>query len=236
MTAETERTLPEGKPVRTRVRREQKRALETKEAILEAALIEFSDKGFDGASTRNISITAEVNHRLIGHHFGTKEELWKATAKYVFGAYTKKLRERYVNLNDVDEPVMLRLMLREFILFSAKVPHLFRFMVQANIGERARLDWLIENHIRPGMPFELTVLKKAQEVGLIRKGDLLHWRYIFIGAATSIFTLAGEYQSNAKEDPFDDAVLSKHVDMVLSMFLLQDSQSAPTEGSLALAG
>ena len=232
MTAETERTLLEAKPVRTRMRREQKRALETKDAILEAALIEFSDKGFDGASTRNISITAEVNHRLIGHHFGTKEELWKATAKYVFGAYTKKLRERYANLNDVDEPVMLR----EFILFSAKVPHLFRFMVQANIGERARLDWLIENHILPGMPFELTVLKKAQEVGLIRKGDLLHWRYIFIGAATSIFTLAGEYQSNAKEDPFDDAVLNKHVDMVLSMFLLQDTKSAPADGPLALAG
>lgn len=202
-----------------RKRREQKRAIETKRAILEAALREFADKGFDGASTRQISANADVNHRLIGHHFGTKEGLWRATARHVFGAFSRQLQERHANLTGVDEPVLLRLMLREFILFSARIPHLHRFMVQANRGERKRLDWLIKHHIAPGMSLELDLLKKAQDVGMLRKGDVVHLRYLFIGAATSIFTLAGEYQRISKQDPFDEKFVDAHADMVLSMFL-----------------
>jgi len=211
---------PEGKPVRKKtVRREQQRALETKQAIITAALREFADKGFGGASTREIAQQANVNHRLISHHFGGKDNLWQATAEYVFGAYAKRLSERYRGLDGVDEPVLLRLMLREFILFSAKVPQLHRFMVQANEGDRARLDWLITNFVTPGMELELTLLKKAQDAGLLRSGDVLHLRYLFIGAATSVFTLAAEYRQISNQDPFDDEFIDKHVDMVLSLFM-----------------
>lgn len=207
---------------RPRKRREQQRAIETKDAILDAALREFADKGYDGASTREISVKAEVNHRLIGHHFGNKELLWQATAKHVFGEYSRRLRERYAHLNGVDEPVLLRLMLREFILFSAKVPQLHGFMVQANKGDSARLKWLITNYIAPGIALELMLLKRAQDVGLLRSGDVTHLRYLFIGAATSIFTLAGEFQYISNQDPFDDKVVENHVEMVLSMFLNSD--------------
>ena len=202
-----------------RVRREQQRALDTKQAILDAALREFADKGFDGASTREIAERAGVNHRLIGHHFSSKDNLWQVTAEYVFGAYAMRLRERYRGLNGVDEPVLLRLMLREFILFSAKVPQLHRFMVQANEGDRSRLDWLVTNFLAPGITLELRMLRRAQKSGLLRRGDVLHLRYLFIGAATSVFTLAAEYRQVAKQDPFDEKFLDKHIDTVLSLFL-----------------
>lgn len=204
---------------KARERREQQRAIDTKQAILEAALREFADKGFDGASTREIAERASVNHRLIGHHFGNKELLWKATAKDVFGRYVHQQRERYKGLHGVDQPVLLRLMLREFILFSAKVPQLHRFMVQANDGGEGRLEWLIKNHLAPGITFDLMLLKTAQEAGMLRAGDVMHLRYLFIGAATSVFTLAEEYEFMSKQNPFEDAFIEKHVEMVLSLFL-----------------
>lgn len=222
MPAGADRQNTKPAPARKRKRREQQRAIETKDAILDAALREFADKGYDGARTREISQKANVNQRLIGHHFGNKELLWQATAKHVFGEYSKRLRERYAHLNGVDEPVLLRLMLREFILFSAKVPHLHGFMVQANKGDSARLKWLITNYIAPGMALELMLLKKAQDIGMLRKGDVVHLHYLFIGAATSIFTLAGEFQYISNQDPFDDKIVEKHVEMVLSMFLKID--------------
>lgn len=202
-----------------RTRREQQRAIETKQAILEAALREFAGKGFDGASTREIAERASVNHRLIGHHFGNKELLWKATAKDIFGRYVHQQRERYKGLDGVDQPVLLRLMLREFILFSAKVPQLHRFMVQANDGGEERLEWLIKNHLAPGISMDLMLLKKAQEAGMLRSGDVMHLRYLFIGAATSVFTLAEEYEFMSKQNPFDGAFVEKHIEMVLSLFL-----------------
>lgn len=77
-------------------------------------------------------------------------------------------------------------------------------MVQANEGEEVRLEWLI---------------KKAQEAGMLRSGDVMHLRYLFIGTATSVFTLAEEYQFMSKQDPFHDDFVEKHVEMVLSLFL-----------------
>lgn len=213
------RSKPAAQRAKPRPRREQQRAIETKQAILEAALHEFANKGFDGASTREIAERANVNHRLIGHHFGNKELLWKATAKDIFGNYVHRQRERYKGLDGVDQPVLLRLMLREFILFSAKVPQLHRFMVQANDGGEDRLEWLIKNHLAPGISMDLMLLKKAQEAGMLRSGDVMHLRYLFIGAATSVFTLAEEYEFMSKQNPFDDAFIEKHIEMVLSLFL-----------------
>ncbi|WP_417593227.1 TetR/AcrR family transcriptional regulator [Parasphingorhabdus sp.] len=211
--------LEQAKGTKRRKRKEQSRAIETKNAILNAALIEFSNKGFDGASTREIAERADVNHRLIGHHFGNKELLWQATAKQVFGDYVSQQRERYRGLDGVDEPTVLRLMLREFILFSAKTPQLHRFMVQANESGKKRLEWLIKNHLSPGISLDLMLLEKAQKSGMLRSGNLMHLRYLFIGAATSVFTLAEEYEFMAKENPFDEDFVEKHVEMVLSLFL-----------------
>lgn len=214
------KSLSAAKPLaKKRVRREQQRALDTKQAIVEAALREFADKGFDGASTREIAEQADVNHRLIGHHFGGKDALWQATARHVFGAYAQRLRKRYRGLNGVDEPVLLRLMLREFIIFSAKMPQLHRFMVQANEGDQQRLDWLVTNYLAPGIAVELKLLRKAQNAGVLREGDVMHLRYLFIGAATSVFTLAAEYEKVAGQNPFDDKFVDKHVDTVLSLFM-----------------
>lgn len=200
-------------------RREQQRAIETKQSILAAALREFGDKGFDGASTREISDKAGVNHRLIGHHFGSKELLWEATAKHVFGEYVVEQRKRYQGLDGVDQPTLLRLMLREFILFSAKMPQLHRFMIQANAGGEKRLEWLIKNHLAPGIAMDLMLLRKAQEEGMLRSGDVMHLRYLFIGAATSVFTLAEEYQFMSRQNPFDEDFIETHIQMVLSLFL-----------------
>ena len=213
------RAQPADKRPKQRTRREQQRAIETKQAILDAALHEFARKGFDGASTREIAERAGVNHRLIGHHFGNKELLWKATARDIFGRYVHRQRERYKGLDGVDQPVLLRLMLREFILFSARVPQLHRFMVQANDGGEERLEWLIKNHLAPGISMDLMLLRKAQEAGMLRSGDAMHLRYLFIGAATSVFTLSEEFEFMSKQNPFDDEFVEKHIEMVLSLFL-----------------
>lgn len=217
--AEDQETLPLAAEKKRPKRREQQRAIETKQAILAASLKEFADKGFEGASTREIAQQANVNHRLIGHHFGNKELLWEATAKYIFGEYVTQQRKRYSGLNGVDQPILLRLMLREFILFSARVPQLHRFMVQANESDQQRLEWLINNHLAPGIAMDLMLLSKAQEEGMLRSGDVMHLRYLFIGAATSVFTLSEEYRFMSKQDPFDSDFVERHIETVLSLFL-----------------
>src|SRR5262245_52590634 len=50
----------------------------TRERILEAALIEFSEHGFAGARTGAIAARAGVNAQLISYYFDGKEGLYRA--------------------------------------------------------------------------------------------------------------------------------------------------------------
>lgn len=58
---------------------------ETREAILEAAEEEFSEKGFRLASMREICRKAGANSALASRYFGSKEDLYRVVAKRLFG-------------------------------------------------------------------------------------------------------------------------------------------------------
>lgn len=49
---------------------------DTREKLLAAALAQFSEHGYDGASIRDIARAAEVNIALVSYHFGSKEQLY----------------------------------------------------------------------------------------------------------------------------------------------------------------
>jgi TetR/AcrR family transcriptional regulator len=55
-----------------------------KEKILESALVEFAEKGYEGARVDRIAADAGVNKALIYYHFNSKEELYEATFEYIF--------------------------------------------------------------------------------------------------------------------------------------------------------
>ncbi len=59
--------------------------LETREAILSAAEVEFAEKGFELASAREICRRAGVNSALLSRYFGSKAALYRLVAKRLFG-------------------------------------------------------------------------------------------------------------------------------------------------------
>ncbi|MBE0407865.1 TetR/AcrR family transcriptional regulator, partial [Psychrobacter sp. FME6] len=190
-------------------RAEQERSLQTKNKILSAALSEFASTGFDGVSTRAIAKKAEVNHTLISHHFGSKEALWKATAKLCFEIYSEHNFEKRRNMQDAEAPTLIRVLLKEirvllkdFINFCANYPDIHHFLIQANQGDSERLNWFVENYLRTICDEELDVIRRAQKLGLAPQGDSMHIRYLLLGAATSIYTFAPQFARLSGKDPF----------------------------------
>lgn len=53
----------------------------TREQILIAARREFAARGFQGATTRSIAKSADVNVALLAHYFGSKHDLFIATTE-----------------------------------------------------------------------------------------------------------------------------------------------------------
>src|SRR5213083_3636619 len=51
-----------------------------RDEVLDAAMIEFAERGFEGASTEDIARRAGMSQPYLFRLFGTKKELFKATA------------------------------------------------------------------------------------------------------------------------------------------------------------
>jgi len=60
--------------------------------LVEAALLAFAEKGFDGAGCRQIAQSAKTNPAMIAYHFGNKEGLYEAALRWVHSDFSKKLQ------------------------------------------------------------------------------------------------------------------------------------------------
>jgi AcrR family transcriptional regulator len=57
-------------------------AVDTRARILDAAQAAFGERGFDGASIRDIASRAGVDPALVHHYFGTKQRLFIAAMRF----------------------------------------------------------------------------------------------------------------------------------------------------------
>ena len=56
---------------------------QTRSALVQAAMAEFSDNGYHAASNRDIAAQAQANQALIGYHFGGKQGLYLAVFQFI---------------------------------------------------------------------------------------------------------------------------------------------------------
>ena len=81
-------------------RKQRTDGLVTRERILAAAEVEFSEKGFALASVREICKRARVNCALANRYFGSKENLYRTVAKRLFGDLGAPMTELAKSVTD----------------------------------------------------------------------------------------------------------------------------------------
>ena len=62
----------------------------SKRQLVEAALIEFSQKGLKGARVDEIARRARVNKQLVYHHFGNKDDLYLRCLEVAYERYRSR--------------------------------------------------------------------------------------------------------------------------------------------------
>jgi len=189
----------------------------TRERILAAALDLFSERSFEGATTREIAARAGVTQPLLNYHFRTKDTLWRAAVDTLFDELSDSLAARAAGLRGVDELTATRLIVREFIFFSAHHPQLHRIITQECKLDGPRMDWLVERHIRP--LYDSTVERFSH---LVARGELPpiaapHLYYIVTGAGPTMFVLGPECRRLSGVDPTDPNVIEAHADAVCTL-------------------
>lgn len=189
----------------------------TRERILAAALDLFSELSFDGATTRDIAARAGVTQPLLNYHFRSKDELWRAAVDGLFEALERALSSRADGLRGVDEVTVARLLVREFVYFSASHPQLHRIITQECKNDGPRMDWLVERHIRPLYESTTALFARLVEQGYLPDIPTAHLYYIVTGAGPTMFVLAPECRRLTGIDPEAPEVIEAHADAVTAL-------------------
>lgn len=96
----------------------------TKKKLVHAALLAFSTRGYDAASTRSIETAAGVKRGLINHHYGSKQALWQAAADHMMLITEQDLGGALENIKQIDDHLKLRFLVHAYVTFCAKHPEL----------------------------------------------------------------------------------------------------------------
>jgi len=190
-------------------------APDSRERLLESALLRFAEHGFDGATTRDIAAHAGVNLGLVQYHFGGKEQLWRAAVDHEFAALWSALETAVPT--DGDRPAD---MIRAAVRFAARHPALVRLMNDEGKRDGPRLRWLVERHGRRLYALAGTMLAQARPRGALAGVAPLHLYYTFVGAAGMIFSQAAECRRLTGTDPTTTpAIVEAHADVLVRLFL-----------------
>lgn len=139
--------------------------IDAKDRIIGAALLVFSKRGFDGATTREIAKEAGVSSALIHHYFKDKENLWDLVGERISEESVQAITSAMDDsLYGTTESVQQ--MVAAYLSYWQKHPQTLRFQLWRVLGAPKK-----ERQARSKRLNELfvPVVKAAQDAGHIRQ-------------------------------------------------------------------
>ena len=200
-------------------RKQQKRSVVTQRKLLDAAIEAFSENGFKGTSTRDIAERAGVHHPLITYHFKNKDQLWRASADYVFGAFTQTLADSVQEHRSMCPKARMAALIRIYVQYAKQHPALHKVMIQEASYPNPRLDWLIETHLKPLFTATFGMIEKLQELGVAPAGNPAILFSMIRLCSGGLLALGNELQGSSGIDINDPETLDEIIDMIVRLFL-----------------
>jgi TetR/AcrR family transcriptional regulator len=158
------RAKPRQKPL-TRIQREKQ------DAILEAALDVFSEKGFLGATIDQIAEAAGMSKPNLLYYFPRKEEIYKRLMTSMLDVWLQPLRE----LDSVGDPIPeIRSYIRRKLEMSRDFPRQSRLFAGEMLQGAPRILDVLEGDLKALVDEKARVLESWMEAGRLRRTDPYH--------------------------------------------------------------
>lgn len=157
-----------------------------KQRLIQAAEIEFSQKGYEGASVLSIAQRAGVKQPLLNYHFGSKEGLWRAVVAGAYAEAEEFSRTVDQTLASADPLTHLKAQLKTFAVINVLHPaaHALVFKEVAQGGPR--LDWIIATYMKPFHARLDALILECQEQGLLKRYPVEYGSIMMTGMLTSV--------------------------------------------------
>ena len=191
-----------------------------RERILEAAITEFAERGFEGTTWRAVAERAGVTQGLIRFYFDDKEGLWRAAFR--------RAHER--RLDGMPPPAALpgqgapdreavAAWAHAYAVHVARFPQEARMLVREGEMGSERMVWAADEVLRAAQGEFLEGVEVLQSHGWFAGFAPLQVLYLLAGAAQYVFLVPGEVAAVAGDDPTTDAYVHAHADAVVRLFM-----------------
>src|ERR1700686_2398427 len=198
-------------------RAEQQRSLETRGAILDAAIAEFAERGFEGASIRAIAERLGLQHPLITYHYRTKDILWRAAAEHAFGQIKAGWDISAPESSNLPPLARLREEYATLFRYTVAFPEFHRFMRQEALTDNPRLKWVAETVLAPLLARLLPQIIEAQKRGLLPAVDPILFHYMMVSLTTALSEFGPEMQVTSGLSSEDTKVVEAYWRLVDEM-------------------
>ncbi|MEL7536486.1 MAG: helix-turn-helix domain-containing protein [Pseudomonadota bacterium] len=176
----------------------------------------FSERGFDAVTVRDLEVEAGVQRNLVSYHFGSKDELWKASASRLFGDLNEFNAARRDVMKDLPARERVAYMIRSYVRFAERCPELNRLMLHEGKQDSWRLRWIVDEYLRPGAQ-KMRAL--VDEELALSDDAFVHWYYLFVSGGAMMFSMAPEAKILFGIDLHDEEIVRRHADMMVDVLL-----------------
>ena len=165
-------------------------SLRMQQTIIDAALLEFSGKGYDGGRVDEIALKAGINKNVLYHHFGSKDSLFVAVLKHTY--LNIRAKQQDLQLRTVDPETGMR----RLVVFTGRIwmqyPEFQRLLMSENLIGGKHMDAMAEvsQMYNPLMDTINNLLARGREMGVFR--DDIDTTDLYI----SITSLTAHYVNN----------------------------------------
>jgi len=171
-----------------------------REVILLAAEQVFAERGFKGATTREVAQKAGIASSLIFYYFKNKMALYEAVFQSFFDQLEDLVQQ---NLSlDLDRLGQLRQFLFTFTDYAKEHRNMMRILLREIIDNGRLVKKIAQEYFKPLYEIGTEFLKEGKREALFREVDALHYIHSFIGMNVFYFVAEPIVQAVGGADPY----------------------------------
>jgi len=208
----------------------------TREMILQAALREFAEQGYDGATTASIARRVGVTQPLVHYHFGSKEALWRSTVAWLFERLDARIAASEQEVEGMGPAARLVTLTYDFMDFFVEHPELARLMVNEGIVQTSRLTWLVDTYLRRMFRKWEGFLVEGRKAGLFKEIPNAYILFAFLGALQNFFDMAPLVRELFGIDARSNQTAHDYANALIEIFLEGAATRASFEDTMVVAG
>jgi TetR/AcrR family transcriptional regulator len=190
-------------------------ATDTRQRVLDAAEAVFAERGFGGATTREIAARAGIAKRMLFYYFASKEAVYRAVLERVVGGMVG-IHEQF---RSDPGPVGLAEAMEGITHFAAANLSAVRVLTREMMDGGPYVAELAEKYLGPLFAAGAAEVERNMEAGIFRPGDPMHVLINVAGLTLYYFQMLPLLARIWERDPLAPATLTERAAAVRDSLL-----------------